>query len=68
MLPKFNRIETILQSMIDKLIEVGRGYGIEINVEKNKTMRISGQPTPLQIKIDKKSRWRMWKSSTVWVA
>jgi hypothetical protein len=27
--------ETILQSMIDKLIEVGRGYGMEINAEKN---------------------------------
>jgi hypothetical protein len=26
--------ETILQSMIDKLIEVGREYGMEINVEK----------------------------------
>jgi hypothetical protein len=26
--------ETVLQSMIDKLIEVVRGYGIEINVEK----------------------------------
>jgi hypothetical protein len=25
---------TILQSMIDKLIEVGRGYGMEINVKK----------------------------------
>jgi hypothetical protein len=45
---------TILQSMIDKLIEVGRGYGMEINVEKTKTMRVSRQPTPLQIKIDKK--------------
>jgi hypothetical protein len=46
--------ETILQSMIDKLIEVGIGYGMEINVEKTKTMRISRQPTPIQIKIDKK--------------
>jgi hypothetical protein len=46
--------ETVLQSMIDKLIEVGRGYGMEINVEKTETMRISRQPTPLQIKIDKK--------------
>jgi hypothetical protein len=46
--------ETILQRMIDKLIEVGRGYGMEINVVKTKTMRISRQPTPLQIKIDKK--------------
>jgi hypothetical protein len=45
---------TVLQSMIDKLIEVGRVYGMEINVEKTKTMRISRQPTPLQIKIDKK--------------
>jgi hypothetical protein len=26
--------ETILQSMIDKLIEVGRRYGMEINVKK----------------------------------
>jgi hypothetical protein len=26
------REETILQSMTDKLIEVGRGYGMEINV------------------------------------
>jgi hypothetical protein len=26
--------ETVLQSMIDNLIEVGRGYGMEINVEK----------------------------------
>jgi hypothetical protein len=44
--------ETILQSITDKLIEVGRGYGMEINVEITKTMRISRQPTPLQIKID----------------
>jgi hypothetical protein len=26
---------------IDSLIEVGRGYGMEINVEKTKMMRIS---------------------------
>jgi hypothetical protein len=59
--------ETILQSMIDKLIEVGRGYGMEIDVERTKTMRISRQPIPLQIKIDKTQR-RIWKSSTIWVA
>jgi hypothetical protein len=46
--------ETILQIMIYKVIEVGRGYGMEINVEKTKTVRISRQPTPLQIKTDKK--------------
>jgi hypothetical protein len=37
------------------LIEVRKGYGMEINVEKTKTMRISMQPTPLQIKIDLKT-------------
>jgi hypothetical protein len=46
--------ETILQNMIDKQLEVGRGYCTEINVEKTSTMRISMQPTTLQIKIDKK--------------
>jgi len=29
--------ETILQSMMDKLIEIGRCYGMEMNAEKNKT-------------------------------
>ena len=29
--------------MIDKLIETGRYYGMEINVEKTKVMRISRQ-------------------------
>ena len=29
--------ETVLQGMIDKLTEIGRCYGMEINVEKNKT-------------------------------
>ena len=28
--------ETVLQSMIDKLIETGRCYGMEMNVEKRK--------------------------------
>ena len=28
--------ETVLQGMIDKLIEVGRGYGMDMNVEKTK--------------------------------
>jgi hypothetical protein len=41
--------ETMLQSMTDKIIEVGREYGMEINVGKTKTMIISRQPTPLEI-------------------
>ena len=33
--------EKMLQDMIDKLIEIGRCYGMELNVEKTKVMRIS---------------------------
>jgi hypothetical protein len=44
--------------MVDKLIEIGRRCGMEMNVEKTKVMRISRQPYPIQIMIDK--NWRMW--------
>jgi hypothetical protein len=44
--------ETVLQGMIDKLIEIGRGYGMEINLENTKVMRISRQPSPVTIVID----------------
>ena len=46
--------ETVLQSMIDKLIEIGRCYGMEMNVEKTKVMRISRQLSPVTIMIDHK--------------
>ena len=46
--------ETVLQGMIDKLIECGRYYGMEMNVEKTKVMRISRQPSPVTITIDQK--------------
>jgi hypothetical protein len=32
--------EKVLQDMIDKLIEIGKWYGMEMNVEKTKVMRI----------------------------
>ena len=32
--------ETVLQVMINKLIEIGSSYGMEMNVEKTKVMRI----------------------------
>ena len=46
--------ETVLQGMIDKLIETGRCYGMEMNVEKTKLMRISRQPSPVTIMIEQK--------------
>jgi hypothetical protein len=33
--------EKVLQDMIDKLIEIGRSYGMEMNVEKTKVIRTS---------------------------
>jgi hypothetical protein len=46
--------ERVLQDMIDKLIEIGRCYGMEIKVEKTKVMRISRQPFPVKIMTDQK--------------
>jgi hypothetical protein len=34
--------------MVDRLIETGRRYGMEMNVEKTKVMRISRQPYPIK--------------------
>ena len=46
--------EMVLQGMIDKLIEIGSCYGMEMNVEKTKVMRISRQPSPVTFMIDQK--------------
>ena len=46
--------EKVLQVMIDKLIEIGSCYGMEMNVEKTKVMGISRQPFPVTIMIDQK--------------
>jgi len=35
----------VLLGMIDKLIEIGSCYGMEMNVEKTRVMRISRQPS-----------------------
>jgi hypothetical protein len=47
--------EKMLQDdMIDKLIETGRCYGMKMNVEKTKVMRITRQPFQVKIMIDQK--------------
>jgi hypothetical protein len=48
------REEKVLQGMVDRLSEIGRCYGMEINVEKSKVMRISRQPAPIKIMIHQK--------------
>jgi hypothetical protein len=40
--------------MIDTLIEIGRCYGMEMDVENTKVMKISRQPFPIQILKDQK--------------
>jgi hypothetical protein len=45
----------VLKGMIDRLIEIGKRYGMEMNVEKTKVMRISRQLSPIQITIDEKN-------------
>ena len=59
--------EKVLQDMIDKLIEIGRCYGMEMNVEKTKVMRISRQPLPVKIIIDQKQLENV-ESLNIWVA
>jgi DNA-binding transcriptional regulator GbsR (MarR family) len=39
--------ETVLQGMIESLIEIGRCYGMERSVGKVKVMRISRQTSPV---------------------
>jgi hypothetical protein len=46
--------EMVLQGMIDILIEIGRCYGMEINVEKSNVMIISRQPFPVKPTLDQK--------------
>jgi hypothetical protein len=46
--------ETVLQGMIDRLIEIGRCFRMEMNVKKTKAMRSSRQPSPLKIRRDEK--------------
>ena len=44
--------DNVLQKIIDKLIEIGGCYGMEMNVEKANVMRISRQSFPVKIMID----------------
>jgi hypothetical protein len=53
--------------MTDKLIKIGRCYGMEKNVEKTKLMRISRKSFPVIIMIDQ-SNYRMWNLLNIWMA
>jgi hypothetical protein len=48
------REEKVLQGVVDRLSEIGRRYGMEINMEKTKLIRSSRQPASMEIIIDEK--------------
>jgi hypothetical protein len=53
--------------MIERLIEIGRCYSMEMNVEKTRVMRISRQPSPINIMIDQK-QFEIMQYFKYWVA
>jgi hypothetical protein len=57
----------VLQGTIDRLIGTGRCYGMEMNVGKNKVIRISRQPSPIQVMKDQR-QMDMWNISNIWTA
>jgi hypothetical protein len=44
----------------DRLNEIGICYGIEMNVEKMRVMRISRQPSPVHMLPNQKTTKKMW--------
>ena len=54
-----------LQGLCDRLIEIGKFYGMERNVDKTKVIRHSQQPTPVQIMTDQYQLENIW---TIWIA
>jgi len=59
--------EAVLQDVINRQNEIGRYYGKEVNVDITNVLRISKQPSPIQIMIDQ-NNWRMWRIATILVA
>ncbi|XP_026475991.1 uncharacterized protein LOC113381243 [Ctenocephalides felis] len=45
--------QTKLQNMMNRIVEVGRRYGMEINIDKSKVMRITKKNNLLRITVEK---------------
>jgi hypothetical protein len=54
--------------MIDRLILIGRCYGMEISAEKTKEMRISRPPSSAHTIMDQKQPENVEFFSSIWVA
>jgi len=59
--------EAVLQGVIDRLNGIGRCYGMEVNVDISNVLRMSKQPSPIQIMVEQ-NNWRMWRIATILVA
>jgi hypothetical protein len=57
----------VLQDMIDRMIEVGRCYGMEMNVEKNKSNENLKPTIPIK-NYDRPKATREYGSLNIWVA
>jgi hypothetical protein len=55
-------VKTYMRFLSESLKQLA--YGMEMNVEKTKVMKISRQPSPMEIMIDQK-KWRMWNISII---
>jgi hypothetical protein len=58
--------ERVLQDMFDRLTEIGRFCGLEMNVLESKVA--NGNLTATIRICYIKNNWRMWNISTIWVA
>jgi hypothetical protein len=54
LVPPANSEKTMLEGMSDRIIEIGRCYGTEMNLEKSKILRTSREPSPVQTTTDHK--------------
>ena len=45
-----------LQDMVKRLVDTGRKYGMEINIDKTQVMRVSRSNESLQIKVNNRER------------
>jgi len=54
----------VLDGMMDRLIDTGKRYIMDMNVENTEVMNISRQSFPVQMMVEQ-INWRMWNISNL---
>jgi len=57
--------DALLYTQYTRLIEIGKCFGMEMDVEKAKVMRISRQPSPAQMTDQKQLKYLKFSSCLV---